>query len=105
MSTPLCGRLFMFMYLIVGFSFIGPFAETVQHWERTLSLVAETIDEWTDTQRKWLYLEGIFVMGDARTMLPDVAKAFDIVDSEFRKVSSVFFISAVALTQLIIHFF
>lgn len=38
------------------------------------------------TQRKWLYLEGIFVGGDIRQQLPEEAKKFDDIDKSFRKV-------------------
>jgi dynein heavy chain, axonemal len=38
--------------------FIGPFMNSVQKWEKCLTLVYEIVDEWLATQRKWLYLEG-----------------------------------------------
>lgn len=37
-------------------------------------------------QRKWLYLEGIFIGGDIRTQLPDEAKKFDDIDKAYRRV-------------------
>ncbi|VVD00169.1 unnamed protein product [Leptidea sinapis] len=55
-------------------------------WERQLSLISEVIEEWFATQRKWLYLEGIFVGGDIRVQLPDEAKKFDDIDRSFRKI-------------------
>ncbi|XP_059059014.1 dynein axonemal heavy chain 10 [Achroia grisella] len=66
--------------------FIGPFLSVVQTWERRLSLISEVIEEWMATQRKWLYLEGIFVGGDIRVQLPDEAKKFDNIDKVFRKI-------------------
>nr|XP_034835442.1 dynein heavy chain 10, axonemal [Maniola hyperantus] len=66
--------------------FIGPFLTVVQTWERRLSLISEVIEEWLATQRKWLYLEGIFVGGDIRTQLPEEAKKFDDIDKSFRKI-------------------
>ncbi|XP_045502201.1 dynein axonemal heavy chain 10 [Colias croceus] len=66
--------------------FIGPFLTVVQTWERRLSLISEVIEEWMATQRKWLYLEGIFVGGDIRTQLPEEAKKFDDIDKNFRKI-------------------
>lgn len=71
---------------MVASQFIGPFFESVQKWERTLSLVSETIDEWISTQRKWLYLEGIFMACDIRSQLPEEAKKFEEIDNKFRKV-------------------
>ncbi|KAM3960300.1 LOW QUALITY PROTEIN: dynein heavy chain at 89D [Aphomia sociella] len=66
--------------------FIGPFLSVVQTWERRLSLISEVIEEWMATQRKWLYLEGIFVGGDIRVQLPEEAKKFDDIDKVFRKI-------------------
>ena len=59
----------------------------VQKLEKSLSLISEVIDEWLSVQRKWLYLEGIFIGGDIRQQLPDEAKKFDDIDKTFRKVS------------------
>lgn len=70
------------------YRFIGPFLSVVQTWDRRLALISEVIEEWMATQRKWLYLEGIFVGGDIRVQLPDEAKKFDDIDKSFRKVSS-----------------
>lgn len=67
--------------------FIGPFLETVNRWERNLALISEIIDEWLVVQRKWLYLEGIFIGGDIRSQLPDEAKKFDDIDKAYRRVS------------------
>lgn len=39
------------------------------------------------TQRKWLYLEGIFVGGDIRTQLPVEAQKFDDIDKAYRRVA------------------
>lgn len=66
--------------------FVGPFLPTVQKWEKNLSLVSEVLEEWIGVQRRWLYLEGIFVGGDIRTQLPDEARKFDDIDRMFRKV-------------------
>ncbi|XP_017847923.1 dynein heavy chain 10, axonemal [Drosophila busckii] len=66
--------------------FIGPFLETVNKWERLLALVSEIIDEWLVVQRKWLYLEGIFIGGDIRTQLPEEARKFDDIDKSYRRI-------------------
>lgn len=66
--------------------FIGPFLGTVQKWEKCLTLVSEITEEWVATQRKWTYLEGIFVGGDIREQLPQEAKKFDDIDEVFQKV-------------------
>lgn len=40
-------------------------------------------------QRKWMYLEGIFIGGDIRSQLPEEAKKFDQIDKTFKKVKQV----------------
>ena len=37
-------------------------------------------------QRKWMYLESIFIGGDIRAQLPEEAKKFDDIDKTFKKV-------------------
>lgn len=61
--------------------------QTVQKWEKCLTLISEIIDEWQSVQRKYLYLEGIFVGGDIRVQLPEEAKKFDDIDRRFKRVS------------------
>jgi dynein heavy chain, axonemal len=78
--------LFKYFNSHIVLRFIGPFLKTVQKWERTLALISDIIDEWTVTQRKWLYLEGIFVGGDIRSQLPGEAKKFDDIDRTFLKI-------------------
>jgi len=38
-------------------------------------------------QRKWMYLEGIFIGGDIRAQLPEEAKKFDQIDKTFKRVN------------------
>lgn len=69
--------------------FVEPFSDLIHSWEKTLSLIYEIIDQWVHfTQRKWLYLEGIFVDNDARIKLPTIAAKFDLIDSNYMKVCS-----------------
>jgi dynein heavy chain len=42
---------------------------------------------WMVVQRKWMYLESIFIGGDIRAQLPEEAKKFDTIDKTFKKVS------------------
>ncbi|XP_028981786.1 dynein heavy chain 10, axonemal [Diachasma alloeum] len=65
--------------------FIGPFLGTVQKWEKSLQTISEVVEAWMELQRRWLYLEGIFVGGDIRTQLPAEARKFDDIDNAFRK--------------------
>ncbi|XP_062558011.1 dynein axonemal heavy chain 10 isoform X2 [Armigeres subalbatus] len=66
--------------------FIGPFLPTVQRWEKHLTLISEIIDEWLSVQRKWLYLEGIFIGGDISAQLPEEAEKFNNIDEEFQEI-------------------
>lgn len=76
----------MTLQSMAGSQFVGPFLGEVQKWEKNLATVGEVIDEWLSVQRKWLYLEGIFVGGDIRSQLPEEAKRFDDFDKTFKKV-------------------
>jgi len=66
--------------------FIGPFLHVVQEWEETMRTISEVLEAWMDLQRRWLYLEGIFVAGDIRLQLPSETKKFDDVDKNFMKI-------------------
>ncbi|ELU10552.1 hypothetical protein CAPTEDRAFT_221643 [Capitella teleta] len=66
--------------------FIGPFFNSVQNWEKSLSHISEVLDVWMVVQRKWMYLEGIFIGGDIRSQLPEEAKKFDAIDKTFKKI-------------------
>ncbi|XP_014674920.1 PREDICTED: dynein heavy chain 10, axonemal-like [Priapulus caudatus] len=68
--------------------FVGPFLNTVQQWEKSLSLISEVLEVWMVVQRKWMYLESIFIGGDIRTQLPEEARKFDIIDKTFKKIMS-----------------
>uniref|UniRef100_A0A8D0HBM0 Dynein axonemal heavy chain 10 n=1 Tax=Sphenodon punctatus TaxID=8508 RepID=A0A8D0HBM0_SPHPU len=71
---------------ISGSRFVGPFLSTVHHWEKTLSLIGEVIEVWMVVQRKWMYLESIFIGGDIRSQLPEEAKKFDNIDRVFKRI-------------------
>ena len=51
------------------------------------NVLCMSIQVWMLVQRKWMYLEGIFVGGDIRSQLPEEAKKFDLIDKTFKKVS------------------
>uniref|UniRef100_A0A8B9QA73 Dynein axonemal heavy chain 10 n=1 Tax=Apteryx owenii TaxID=8824 RepID=A0A8B9QA73_APTOW len=71
---------------ISGSRFVGPFLSTVHRWEKTLSLIGEVIEIWMVVQRKWMYLESIFIGGDIRSQLPEEARKFDSIDVLFKKI-------------------
>ncbi|NXX13493.1 DYH10 protein, partial [Podargus strigoides] len=70
---------------VLGSRFVGPFLSTVLCWVKTLSLIGEVIEIWIMVQRKWMYLESIFIGGDIRSQLPEEARIFDSVDRMFKK--------------------
>lgn len=45
---------------------------------------------WLIVQRKWMYLESIFIGGDIRAQLPTEAKKFDKLDQHFKEVSPIY---------------
>ncbi|KAJ3299892.1 Dynein heavy chain 10, axonemal [Borealophlyctis nickersoniae] len=66
--------------------FVAAFLPTVQQWEKVLSHIGEVIEVWMVVQRKWMYLESIFVgSGDIRMQLPEEAARFDRIDKTFKK--------------------
>ncbi|XP_030593055.1 dynein heavy chain 10, axonemal isoform X2 [Archocentrus centrarchus] len=71
---------------MAGSRFVGPFLGTIQQWEKDLSLICETIEVWLLVQRKWMYLESIFIGGDIRLQLPEEAKNFDNIDKKFKDI-------------------
>lgn len=71
---------------MAGSRFVGPFLGTIQQWEKNLSLISETIEVWLLVQRKWMYLESIFIGGDIRLQLPEEAKKFDNIDKRFKDI-------------------
>lgn len=64
--------------------FYLPFAEQVEHWERTLANVSEVIEMALRLQRHWIYMENIFIGAeDIRSQLPEEAGWFDEVNRGF----------------------
>lgn len=51
-----------------------------------MRLISDVVEAWLELQRRWMYLEGIFIGGDIRSQLPQEAQRFDDVDETFRNV-------------------
>lgn len=65
--------------------FIGHFLTDVLKWQTLLSNADQVIVSWMEVQRKWMYLESIFIGSeDIRSQLPDEAKRFEEVDRNFK---------------------
>eukprot|EP00397_Hematodinium_sp_SG-2012_P000029 GEMP01000029.1.p1 GENE.GEMP01000029.1~~GEMP01000029.1.p1 ORF type:complete len:4546 (+),score=1158.20 GEMP01000029.1:32-13639(+) len=59
----------------------------IKKWERNLNTLGEVFDAWQLVQRKWMYLESIFLdSDDIRLQLPEEAKQFDKIHKTFKGV-------------------
>ncbi|TPX54389.1 hypothetical protein PhCBS80983_g05954 [Powellomyces hirtus] len=69
--------------------FVAAFLPSVQQWEKVLSHIGEVLEVWMVVQRRWMYLESIFIgSGDIRLQLPEEAARFDRIDKTFKKLMS-----------------
>ncbi|CAB3248907.1 unnamed protein product [Arctia plantaginis] len=65
--------------------FVGFYEKEVTAWQKKLGAADAVISLWFEVQRKWQYLESIFVgSDDIRAQLPEDSKRFDSVDSQFK---------------------
>eukprot|EP01135_Chromosphaera_perkinsii_P002697 Nk52_evm65s226 gene=Nk52_evmTU65s226 len=79
----------MNLQTMAGSRFVGAFLDEVHKWEKSLSHIGEVCEIWLVVQRKWMYLESIFIgSGDIRLQLPEEAKKFDGIDRQFKKIMS-----------------
>eukprot|EP00002_Diphylleia_rotans_P022931 TRINITY_DN4501_c0_g1_i3.p1 TRINITY_DN4501_c0_g1~~TRINITY_DN4501_c0_g1_i3.p1 ORF type:complete len:4513 (-),score=1142.54 TRINITY_DN4501_c0_g1_i3:360-11993(-) len=61
------------------------FEAQVEQWEKTLSLILETIELLLVVQRNWMYLENIFAGSeDIRRQLPTESAIFDSINSNWK---------------------
>ena len=58
----------------------------ISYFEMISVFLGSALQVWMVVQRKWMYLEGIFIGGDIRSQLPEEAKKFDALDKTFKKV-------------------
>ncbi|CAD7947894.1 unnamed protein product [Amoebophrya sp. A25] len=67
-----------------GSKYAAKLLDVIKRWEKNLNIVSEVFDVWLQTQRKWMYLESIFMESDdIRLQLPEEAKRFDKVHQQF----------------------
>lgn len=67
--------------------FIDYFLEEVSDWQKKLSNADQVISVFFEVQRKWCYLESIFIGSeDIRRQLPDDSRRFDKIDRDFKSV-------------------
>lgn len=73
------------MATISGSRYVGPIKTRVDDMQRQLHLFSDTLEEWLNCQRSWLYLESIFSAPDIQRQLPAEAKMFLEVDKSFKE--------------------
>ena len=71
------------MSTIKSSRYITPIRQLVDEWDKRLTLLAKTIEEWISCQRRWLYLEQIFSTPDIQ--LTQETKIFAQVDKSWRE--------------------
>jgi len=74
------------MTTILSSRFVGGIRAEVEKVEKGLNLFSETLDEWLNVQKNWMYLESIFSAPDIQRQLPTEAKQFFAVDKQFRDI-------------------
>ena len=74
------------MTTILSSRFVGGIRSEVEKVEKQLNLFSETLDEWLNVQKNWMYLESIFSAPDIQRQLPTEAKQFFAVDKQFRDI-------------------
>ncbi|XP_055373637.1 dynein beta chain, ciliary [Condylostylus longicornis] len=65
--------------------YVGYFEKQVFEWQKKLSNTDAVISSWFEVQRKWQYLENIFIGSeDIRSQLPEDSSRFDAIDKDFK---------------------
>lgn len=66
--------------------YLATFEAEVTGWQKGLAMVADVLMQLADIQRKWAYLEPLFIGSEeVRRELPEAAERFVKVDGEVRK--------------------
>jgi len=77
---------------VASSKYMAAFSQKIRHWEQALNRITESIEIWLVVQKKWMYLEGIFIGSeDIRQQLREEAKKFDKNDKTFKKIMEVTF--------------
>ena len=72
--------------------FYGSFQVKIDDWEHILSVVSEVIEMILGVQRKWIYLESIFMSGgDIARQLPNEYSLFVGINNDFTKMMETFY--------------
>jgi dynein heavy chain len=71
---------------MMGSRFIQGVRDQVEAWEKRLSLLSDTLDEWLACQKQWMYLETIFSAEDIQRQLPAEAAKFSAIDRSWKDI-------------------
>ena len=66
--------------------FVLGIRDRVEGWDKKLSRLSETLDEWIAVQRAWMYLESIFGAPDIQKQLPQETVQFLRVDQSWKDI-------------------
>lgn len=70
---------------MISSKFVGFYEAEVTAWQKKLGTADAVIGLWFEVQRKWQYLESIFIgSDDIRAQLPEDSKRFDMLDKHFK---------------------
>lgn len=65
----------------------GSFKKDINKLENELNSIMETVEVWVEVQKKWMYLESIFIgSDDIRQKLPEETKEFEKYDKKFKQI-------------------
>jgi hypothetical protein len=70
---------FVMMASITSSRYVGGVRGEVNKLENSLKLFSNTLDEWLECQKNWMYLESIFSAPDIQRQLPKESKDFFVV--------------------------
>ena len=66
--------------------YVAPLYDKVEPYQKKFALFANTLDEWINVQKQWLYLRNIFASADIIKQLPTEQKRFAAIDTAFKKI-------------------
>uniref|UniRef100_A0A1B0DMV2 Dynein heavy chain linker domain-containing protein n=1 Tax=Phlebotomus papatasi TaxID=29031 RepID=A0A1B0DMV2_PHLPP len=70
---------------IVHSRYVGEMAKEADIWRRKLDSVGRILNVWFDVQRKWLYMESIFLGSrDIQEKIPEESQRFIAIDKKLR---------------------
>lgn len=70
---------------MLAMKYVASIRNRVEEWESKLGQVQNTLDEWLECQRQWMYLENIFSAEDIQKELPGETTKFMGVDKFWKE--------------------